>query len=207
VLFGHTLSFLGHCHRFLGDDDAALADWQESLELLTLFRNTGTAVHVELGLAELAVERGDAGAGARHAGAALGRIASSGNTQYEAWGWTVAMRAAAATGDLERTLGCARSGIAALDHVIPGEAGRLAGELAVVAADQKRWRHAARLLGCAAALDSRRELPFAAPSEVARWAAAEDGARAAIGSRAELHMADGRRCTVREAAGSFILVP
>ena len=207
ALFAHTLAFLGHCHRFLGDDDAALADWHESLEVLMLFRNTATAVHVELGLGELAVERADGRSGARHASGALRQIASSGNTEYEVWGWTVAMRAADEVGDLERALGCARSGIAALDHVVPGEAGRLAGELGVVAAAQGSWHHAARLFGCAAALGSRRELPFPAPSEAARWAAAAQDVRSALAAEAVLHEADGRRCTVGEAAGSFILAP
>ena len=52
----HNLSYLGHCHRYLGDDTAALVDWTEAREIRRRVGNRGTAIHVNIGLADLAVD-------------------------------------------------------------------------------------------------------------------------------------------------------
>ena len=201
----HTLAYLGHCHRFLGDDDAALANWQEAAKLLEGIDNSATAVHVQLGLGEVAVERRDWYAASRHAGAALAQMARSGNSEYAAWGWTVAVRAALGAGDVERAFACARSGLAVVDQVVPGEASRLAGELAVLAASVGDWRRAARLIGSADAGGGPREFPFTAPSETRRWERTRAEVVAALGDGADALLRAGGGCTLVEAAGSLVM--
>jgi DNA-binding SARP family transcriptional activator/tetratricopeptide (TPR) repeat protein len=202
-LLAHTLAYAGHCHRFLGDDDAAIANWREALALFAPLGNDATAIHVQLGLAEASVDRGDDDAASRHVTAALDRIARSGIHEYGAWAWTVALRAAG-TDDLDRAYGCARRGLETLDGVIPGEAARLASELAVLAADLGDWTRAARLLGCAEAHLGPRELPFPPPAETARRRATEARVAAALGDDADRHRDAGRAVGVAEAAGGLI---
>ena len=55
----HNLAYLGHCHRYLGDDTAAWADWTEARDICRNVGNRGTAIHIDIGLAEVAVDRGD----------------------------------------------------------------------------------------------------------------------------------------------------
>jgi hypothetical protein len=45
----HGLAYLGHCHRMLGDDLAALACWTEAIATCREIGNRGTAIHIGAG--------------------------------------------------------------------------------------------------------------------------------------------------------------
>jgi hypothetical protein len=199
----HNLSYLGHCHRYLGDDVAAAADWAESAELYRTLGNRGTAIHVAIGRAEVMVDRGDTESALHHLSEAVGLARVSRTDTYDPWAWTVALRAHAIVGDIETALACARRAAAALPAAPPGEAVRLGLELAAVMETAGDTTTAARLVGFTSSVLDRRELPFPSVSERAR--------HADLAARLRLTEADavsaGARCTLGEAAGDLLREP
>src|SRR5205085_898723 len=161
----HALAFLGHSHRFLGDDAAAFADWTEGWGLAGPLRNQATAVHLAVGLGELAVERDDPEGALVLAAAALDLVATGNAWTYGPWAWTLALRAHLAAGDLEAARASARRALADIERVPSGEAVRLGTELAALALAADDPAAAARLLAVVAATPDRRELPFPPPGE------------------------------------------
>jgi DNA-binding SARP family transcriptional activator/DNA polymerase III delta prime subunit len=200
----HNLSYLGHCHRLLGDDTAARADWTEARELCARIGNRGTAIHINIGLGEIAADQGDPELALARAGAALELARAARAATYEPWAWTVAMRAHALGGDLGAATTCVRRALDGLVGAPSGEAVRLATELAHLAVEVRELPTAARLLGVAAATPDRRELPFPSPREAERRCAAELAVTAGLGSRAAEHIDRGRRCSIAEAAGDLL---
>lgn len=114
------------------------------------------------------------------------------------------MRAHALVGDLPFAWTCAQRAIDGLADAPPGEAVRLAVELAHLAATHDDLSTAARLLGVAAATLDRRELPFPSPTEGERRRHTEHAVGAGLGDRAGAHLDAGRRCSVGEAAGGLL---
>ncbi|MFZ6003279.1 MAG: BTAD domain-containing putative transcriptional regulator [Actinomycetota bacterium] len=202
----HNLSYLGHCHRLLGDDAAALADWSEARELCARVGNRGTAIHINIGLGEIAADRGDSRLALERAGAALEMARAARAATYEPWAWTVAMRAHALDGDLSATATCARRALEGLVEAPPGEGVRLAVELAHIAVEQGDLPAAARLLGVASSTPDRRELPFPSPSEGHRRCAAEAAVIAGMGSAEVDKLATSRPRSIAEAAGDLLLL-
>ncbi|MGQ0431635.1 MAG: BTAD domain-containing putative transcriptional regulator [Microthrixaceae bacterium] len=200
----HNLAYLGHCHRLLGDDDAARADWTEARELCGRVGNRGTAIHISIGLAEIAVDGLETELALLHTGEALTLLSAGRAWTYEPWAWTASMRAHASMGDLGSALACARRAAAGLAGVPPGESVRLAAELAGVALQAGEVVPAARLLGVACATDDIRELPFPSPCERHRFAEHERQVAKLLGADAEGHIDAGRRCTLAEAAGRLL---
>lgn len=199
----HNLAYLGHCHRLLGDDTAAAADWTEARELCAQVGNRGTAIHIAIGLGEIAVDRGQHELALELVGEALELLRAGRATTYAPWAWTVATRAHALVGDLRFAGTCAQRAIAGLPDAPPGEAVRLAVELANLAAAQGELPTAARLLGVAAATLDRRELPFPSPSEEVRRCNTQRAVETGLGDGASEHLDAGRRCSVAEAAGGL----
>jgi tetratricopeptide (TPR) repeat protein len=201
----HNLAYLGHCHRFLGDDVAAAADWTEARALCGRIGNRGTEIHVHIGLAEIAADRGDTDDALASVATAVQLVHESRAWTYEPWAWTTAMRAHAEAGEVAAALACGRRAAEHLVWAPSGEATRLASELAGVALRAGDDAAAARLLGVAAATPDVRELPFPSPAERRRRdeVAAEVEARLGA-SVAASHLAAGRRCSVAEAAGSLL---
>ncbi|MFP5255178.1 MAG: BTAD domain-containing putative transcriptional regulator [Acidimicrobiia bacterium] len=200
----HNLAYLGHCQRLLGDDSAALADWSEARELCARVSNRGTAIHINIGLGEIAADRGQHGPALEHAGAAHELARASRAAGYEPWAWTLAMRAHALRGDLGSAVTCARRAMEGLAGAPPGEAVRLAAELARLAVGQGDLPTAARLLGVVAATPDRRELPFPSPREAERLRSTEEAVSAGLGWSVAEHLERGRRCSVAEAAGDLL---
>jgi hypothetical protein len=159
---------------------------------------------VDIGLAEVAVDRGRHESALEHVGEALELLRASHATYYEPWAWTVAMRAHHASGEAENALLCARRALAVLGAAPPGEVVRLAMELATVAVGLHDLTSAARLLGAAAAIPDRRELPFPSPAEATRRDETEKTVVEGLGTEAPRHTAAGRRCSVAEAAGDLL---
>ena len=104
----HGLAFLGHSHRLLGDDAAALANWTEGRTLAAQVGNRATASHMSIGLAELAVEQGDVDRALALTAEALDLIDAGHAVAYAPWAWTVAVRAHGAAGDLGAAIASAR---------------------------------------------------------------------------------------------------
>jgi DNA-binding SARP family transcriptional activator len=202
----HGLAYLGHCHRFLGDDDAAWADFTEARTVTSSLGNRGTAIHLALGLAEIAADRGDNDEALRLAGEALELIRAGQVHTYEPWAWTVAMRAHTSAGDVDSALECARLATRVLATVPPGETVRLAMELSRLAVVTGHADVAARLLGVVAATDDKRELPFPAPAERARYLDVERQVTDRLGTDVSRHINAGKRCSIQEAA-SRLLTP
>lgn len=200
----HNLAYLGHCHRLLGDDDAARADWTEARDLCGRVGNRGTAIHISIGLAEIAVDCDAPEPALLHAAEALTLLSAGRAWTYEPWAWTAAMRAHAAMDDLQSAFACARRAAAGLAGVPSGETVRLAAELAGVALRAGEVIPAARLLGVAHATDDIRELPFPSPNERRRLAEHERQVAEALGADADRHIDAGRRCTLAEAAGRLL---
>jgi len=200
----HNLAYLGHCHRLLGDDDAARADWTEARELCGRVGNRGTAIHISIGLAEIAVDDHEPELALQHAGEALTLLSAGRAWTYESWAWTATMRAHAGMGDVGSALACARRAAGALAGGPPGESVRLAAELAGVALHAGEVIAAARLLGVACATDDIRELPFPSPNERLRRAEHERQVAKLLGADATSHVDAGRRCTLAEAAGRLL---
>jgi DNA-binding SARP family transcriptional activator/tetratricopeptide (TPR) repeat protein len=200
----HSLAYLGHCHRYLGDDSAAWANWTEARDTCRRVGNRGTAIHVDIGLAEVAIDRGDHVRALERVGEALELIRASQAAFYEPWAWTIAMRAHHLAGERANALLCARRAAAQLPTAPPGEAVRLAAELAVVALAAGEVATGARLVGVAAATPDLRELPFPSPAEADRRAATKDVVVEELGVEAKKHIDAGRRCTVAEAAGELL---
>jgi tetratricopeptide (TPR) repeat protein len=196
----HGLAYLGHCHRFVGDDVAAEADWHEAADLYRAVENRGTAIHVEIGLAEIATDGGDFEAALAHVSRALDLCDAAGLPTYVPWAWTAASRVHAQTGDVESALACARRAAALLHATPTGEAVRLASELAALTDAIGDRDTAARLVGFAGATLDRRELPFPSAAERRRHAALADRLRADAPD--SVHA--GSRCTFTEAAGSSL---
>jgi hypothetical protein len=200
----HNLAYLGHSHRLLGDDAAALADLSEARELCQRVGNRGTAIHVSVALAEIAADRGDAALALERVGEALDLMRRAQSHTYEPWAWTVAMRAHALDGDVDAALACAWRAIEGLAIVPSGETVRLATELAHMALELDDVVTASRLLGVLSVTADRRELPFPSPREGERLASVQTGVRDRLGAAADDHVASGRRCTVSEAAGDLL---
>ena len=200
----HNLAYLGHCHRRVGDDTAALADWNEARELCRQLSNRGTAIHVTIGLAEVAVDRGDADLSLERTSEALGLADAARTSIYEPWAWTVALRSHRLSGDAAAATACARRAIRALPQAPSGETVRLAVELAHLAAALGDFTTAARLVGVAEATPDLRELPFPSPVEAERRAALEETIAVELGDRARDHTEAGRRCSVAEAATELL---
>ena len=200
----HNLAYLGHCHRHTGDDTAALVDWSEARALCEEVGNRGTAIHVHLGLAEVAADRGDPDVVLLHVGEALDLLRVGRAQTYCPWAWTIALRAHTATGDLDAAHACARRAAEALPDAPPGESVRLATELAALARQEDELETAARLLGVARSTPDRRELPFPGPAEAARWAELARDVAQQVGAGYDDHVAAGARCTVPEAAGPLL---
>jgi DNA-binding SARP family transcriptional activator/tetratricopeptide (TPR) repeat protein len=199
-LIAHHLAYLAHSHAMLGDDDAALADWTESLELCRRIGNRGTAVHVAIALADLAVDRGQADHALELVTHALDLVRAGRAWAYEPWAWTVAARAHHRAGAVDLSRGCARRALEQLPHVPPGETARLAVELAHVAAERGDAAVAARLLLVASTTEGQRELPFVPMRERVRRAELERS----FGAEVDALRASGRRLTLREAAGPLL---
>jgi tetratricopeptide (TPR) repeat protein len=202
----HGVAYLGHCHRMLGDDAAALADWTEARELCRSVGNRGTAVHIELGLADLAVDRGDVDDALARAAEALDLIHEARGWIYEPWAWTVALRAHGLTGDAVSAAACGRRAAGALPRAPSGEEVRLAQELAELAVQHDEIDTAARLLGIVDAVKDRRELPFPPKAERLRLQALREVVAARLGPAWRDDVTPGARLSITEAAGS-LLVP
>ncbi len=203
----HSLALLGHSHRHVGDDDAARVDFERALEVCRRIGNRGTIIHVHLGLGDIAADRGSCESARRHAADALDVITRSRLRTYEPWAWTLAMRTASASGDLERALGCAHHAIATLDFAPGGDAARFAFELADVALLVDDPRHAARLIGAAEHHTEPREMPLLSPHDQQRYDAVTAAATRALGDDVAHQIAAGRRCTIAEAAGDLLARP
>ncbi len=200
----HSLAYLGHCHRFLGDDAAALANWTEGRALVGRLRNQATAVHISIGLGELAVERGDVEGALALTAEALDLAATGHAWAYEPWAWTLAIRANLAAADLGATIASARRAVAGIERVPSGEAVRLGVDLAALALAADDPVAAARLLGVVGAMPDRRELPFPPPGEADRRAELADAVRDRLGDEATRHLDAGARCSLAEAAGPLL---
>jgi DNA-binding SARP family transcriptional activator/tetratricopeptide (TPR) repeat protein len=203
ALEGHTLAYLGHCQRFVGDPDAATADWRRSLELLLAAGNHASSIHVLLGLAGVAVERGDRDRCLALVAQSLAAIDRTSLHEYSTWAWSLAIRALLDADRIEEAAAGARAALARAPHVTRGEVSRLAVELSQLAARLGSPRHAARLVGCVLAHDGPFELPLPAPTERER---ADAIVAAVAGSAVPSRLRDldaGRRCTLREAAGDI----
>ena len=209
IAFGiaHSLAFLGHCHRHLGDDAAGEVDLRESLGICNRIGNRGTAIHVHLGLGDLAADRGDHDGAQRHASDALTLIERSRLNTYEPWAWTLAMRTAFDAGDVERAQGCARHALDALKHAPGGDAGRLSLELAAMAVRLDDPVCAARLVGAAQRHTEPREMPLASLVDLHRHSDIVAQIERALGDQVAFHVAAGRRCRVDEAAGGLVQSP
>lgn len=201
----HNLSYMGHCHRLLGDDTAAHADWTEARRLSHRVHNRGTAIHIGVGLADIAVDRGDHEVALRHIGSALDLIHAARAWTYSTWAWTVAMRAHSLAGDVESAMACARRSVDRQAEGPSGESVRLAIELAHIAVERDDLAVAARLLGFVAATPDLRELPFPPPTEHQRRTAVECAVADGLGPKALQHAEAGRLCTVTEAAGALLI--
>jgi len=199
----HNLAYLGHCHRLLGDDTAARADWKEARELCAQVGNRGTAIHIAIGLGEIAADQGQPELSLEFVGEALELLRAGRAATYAPWAWTVAMRAHALVGDVHFAGTCAQRAFAGLPDAPPGEAVRLAVELAHLAAARHELPTAARLLGVAAATLDRRELPFPSPSEEGRRRDTQHAVEAGLGDAWREHLDAGRRCNVTEAVGGL----
>ena len=198
----HGLAYLGHTHRMLGDDDAALACWAEALDICRRIGNRGTAIHIAIGLADLFAERGTVDRALEHLGIALELIDASRAETYITWAWTVTVRAHATTGDTTEAIASARRALAAAHRVPPGEGRRLAIELADLALGLDDASTAARLLGVVDATPDVREMPFPPHSEAARVDAL---GRAVAARGGEDQRAAGRRRSLAEAAGALLV--
>jgi tetratricopeptide (TPR) repeat protein len=172
-LVAHALALLGHCHRMLGDDRSAAADLLEARELCRQFGNQATAIHVDVGLADLAVDGGDPESALERIADAVALTRDDRGSVYEAWAWTVALRAHTALGDHESATATAQRAVDVLPLVPPGETVRLAIELAHAALIRGDRSTAARLVGVVRGTDDVRELPFRPPAERARLVAVE----------------------------------
>ncbi len=200
----HSFAFLGHCHRYVDDEDAAHVDFTAALEVCHRIGNQGTVIHVELGLGDIAADRGDFDTAQRHATAALDLITQTRLRTYEPWAWALATRTALATGEVGRAVGCCHHALAALEFAPGGEAARCALELADVARQLGDDRHAARLIGAAQRQTQPREIPLLPPSDSRRYGLTSDAVECALGTEAARHVTDGRRCSILEAAGDFL---
>jgi tetratricopeptide (TPR) repeat protein len=203
----HSLALLGHSYRYVGDDDAAEVDLRASLDGCRLIGNRGTAIHVHLGLGDIAVDRGAPERAQRHATEAMTLITRSRLRTYEPWAWTLATRVAVLTGDIERAKGCGRKALSALEFAPGGDAARLAFELADVALHLDDPRRAARLIGVALRQTEPREMPLSSPLDEQRYGVITDMALTALGQDAAHHVTAGSRCTVAEAAGDLLQRP
>ena len=203
----HSRALLGHSYRHLGDDHAAEVDLRDALDVCRRLGNRATAIHVHLGLGDIAADRGDNDTAQRHAAAAMELIARSRLRTYEPWAWTIAMRAALAAGDLERSLGCGQRAIATLAFAPGGDTARLALELADLAVRLHEPRRAARLIGVAQQQTEPREMPLPAPADQVRGAGTLERVRRELGSAVDRDLAAGRRCTVAGAAGDLLERP
>lgn len=209
VAFGiaHSLAFLGHCHRYVGDDEAAEVDLRESLEICHRIGNRATAIHVHLGLGEIAADRGDKHHAQRHASDALELAEQSRLNAYEPWAWTLAMRVALDTGDVDSARECARHALGALKFAPGGDAGRLALELAAMALGLDDPVRAARLVGAAQRDSEPREMPLPSHVERCRHLGVVGQIEQVLGDQTVVHVAAGRRCRVSEAAGGLVRSP
>jgi DNA-binding SARP family transcriptional activator len=202
----HTLAYLGHCHRHLGDDRSARVDWTVARTLCRDVGNRGTAIHIQIGLADLDVDAENADDALSGASEALELIAESRSYTYESWAWTVALRSHAIAGDYGAAVACGRRAVDALPAGPPGETVRLAHELADLAWRTGDAEAAARLLGVAAATDDRREIPFVPPGERRRADTVARRVADQLGSGSRSAHDHGSRLSILEAAGD-LLVP
>ena len=207
ALEGHTLAYLGHCQRFVGDPDAAVADWRRSLDLLRAAGNHASSIHVLLGLAGVAIERGDVDGCLADVARSLSAIDQTSLHEYSTWAWSLAIRALVVADRAPEAIAGARAALALAPGVARGEVSRLALELSHLASRLGRQRHAARLVGCSLAHDGPYELPLVAPTERARSASIVAEIVEAAGPTGRHDIDLGRRCTLREAAGDVFDEP
>ena len=200
----HSLAYLGHCHRMLGNDDAALTSWSEARTLCRQIGNRGTAIHVLLGLADLAAERGGTEDALALVAESLDLIDAARAWTYEPWAWTIAVRAHTGVGDLDAAVASGRRAVEGIHRVPTGESVRLAGELAHLAVARLDAVAAARLLGVIDTTDDRREMPFRPPSESTRLDEVRQYVEHRLGAQAGDERRRGRLLTVAEAAGSLL---
>ena len=200
----HSLGYLGHSHRYLGDDIAAEVDLRNALEICRRIQNRGTAIHVHLGLGDIAADQGDSDTAIEHASDALGLISRSRLHAYEPWAWTLSMRSLEATGDIERALGCGQQALAALHFAPAGDQARLALEFAAIALRLEDSKSAARLVGAAEHRSGPREMPLPSAFDRQRHLEVIEQVERAVGIEGDRHIAQGRRCTVAEAAGRLL---
>jgi DNA-binding SARP family transcriptional activator/tetratricopeptide (TPR) repeat protein len=200
----HALAWLGHCHRLLGDDAAAFADWTQGRALAGRIGNRTTAAHIAIGLGELAVERGDTEDALALSSDALDLLAAGNVWTYEPWAWTVALRAHLAAEDLGAATACGRRAAAGLARVPPGESVRFGTELAAMAIAARDEVAAARILGVVAVTPDRRELPFPSPAEAVRRDALRRTVEDRLGTESAWHLEAGSRCSLAEAAGRLL---
>jgi hypothetical protein len=155
------------------------------------------------GLSELTIEAGDASTALIHARDGLSVSSRAGLPVYDAWLWTLVARAHHALGDQVSMALAASRAAAALDTAAAGERGRVAGALASIACDLDDTVSGARLLGVAASVQGRRELPFVDPAELTRLDELANRLRSS-GVDVDAMIEAGRTSTVAEAVGALV---
>jgi tetratricopeptide (TPR) repeat protein len=199
----HGLGLLGHCQRFLGNEEAAHVCFSEAAEICAGLGNRATAIHVHIGLASITCEQGNPDATAVHVAQALSLSRAAQIRAYEPWAWTVAMRSAADAGRMSEAKRCAAQAFEVLHHAPGGDAVRLALVLADIALEVGDPQRAARLAGAASVIDNRPEIPLIALADRLRRERLTASLNAILGEQT-MDFEQGRLCSPVEAAGSFI---
>jgi hypothetical protein len=168
ALHGHTLAYLGHCHRFLGDDTSAAAIWLDAAAILDGIGNDATGLHVHCGLAEIALRERDLPSAEHHLRCGLDRVERGRHDEYVGWAWAIAVQTAMLAGDTQRALNCGRRAASVAPAVIPGEEARIAWTLADLALHLGDVATAARLVAIAKARRGPCELPLVPAATVGR---------------------------------------
>ena len=200
ALVPHLRMYLGHCRRSIGDDDAAVANLDQSRREFEELSNRASLIHVYAGLAELGADRGDSVAARRLSLSGLELAATGGRFEYDGWLACVLARACAADGDEPGTRAAFAEAVAGVGRGWTGETHRVAAELASVAQLIGDAPAAARLIGLADATPDRRELPFVTPAERERLASARRWVSEQLGERAQRELDLGGGSTLAEAA-------
>jgi ATP/maltotriose-dependent transcriptional regulator MalT len=194
---------LGHCQRFLGNDEAAHVCFSEAAEICAVLGNRATAIHVHVGLASIACEQGNPDDTAMHVAQALSLSRAAQLRAFEPWAWTIAMRSAADMGRINEAKRCAAQAFEVLHHAPGGDAVRLALVLADIALGNGDPRRAARLAGAATVIENRPGIPLIPLADRLRSEQLMASLNALLGEQA-IEYEQGRLCSPLEAAGGFL---
>lgn len=204
LIVPHTLMYLGHCRRHIGDDDAAVVDLESARADFERIGNTASLIHVCAGLAELYADRSQSRLALRRAAQALRTAVSGKISTYDPWVLCTIARVHSSEGDAPSALAACDAAVVALANNWIGEIHRVAAELAAVSVNIGEPETAARLIGVVGANEDRRELPFWTPAERTRLEHARALSMRSLGDDFEQLRRRGETSTVAEALGPLL---